>query len=113
MPKLRDLEATRESFEQYHPHGRFEFVDVEFIAANTDVTIPYTKFRPLDPNDIRWLDVSLTAVNVGGVDTLPVLYKSALPSRKLWARGYIVLRCSVAGYSTRLYLFTERIRNQQ
>ena len=111
MANLRERE-TAQSVEQHHPQERFEFVDVTFTVANTDVTIPYTKFRPLDPNDIRWLDASLTAVNVGGVDTLPVLYKSALPSRKLWARGYIVLRSSVAGYTTRLYLFTERIKNQ-
>jgi hypothetical protein len=90
------------------PQDRFEFADVTFTAADTDVVIPYSRFRPVSPDDIRWLDISPSAVNVGGVDTLPRLYKSALPSRKLWARGYIVLRSSVAGYSTRLQLFAER-----
>ena len=107
MPNLRERESAL-AVEQHHPQERFEFVDAEFTAADTDVVIRYTKFRPADPDDIRWMDVNPQAVNVGGVDTIPRLYKSALPSRKLWARGYIVLRSSVAGYTTRLYLFTER-----
>lgn len=109
MISTRQRESTAD-LQRHHPHERFEFVDVTFTAADTDVVIPYTKFRPIDANDVRWTDVSPSAVNVGGVDTVPVLYKSALPTRKLWARGFIVLRSSVAGYTTRLMLFTERER---
>ena len=90
------------------PYQRFEYVDVTFPAADTDVVIPYTKLRPADPSRVRWVDATPTAVWNGAADTHPHLYRSASPSRILWARGYIVLRSTVAGYTTRLLLTTER-----
>lgn len=88
--------------------GQYEFVDVTFTAANTDTVIPYSVLKPEDPNDVRWFDVTQKAVNVGGTDTLAHVYQSGLPSALAWAQGYIVLRATVAGYSTRLKLFVER-----
>lgn len=110
MRKAPHTEATEEAYINRHrPQDRFEYVDVTFTAADTDVVIPYTLLRPNNPNDVRWQDVTPSAVYNGSIDVVPSLYCSATPSRKLWSRSYIVLRSSVAGYSTRLLLFTERM----
>jgi hypothetical protein len=93
---------------QYLSDGQYEFVDVTFPAAATDTVIPYTRLTPENPDSVRWVDITPGAVNNGGSDAVPQLYKSALPSAQAWAHGYIVLRSSVAGYSTRLKLFLER-----
>ena len=103
-------DAQDSYFQQRFPHKRFEYVTVTFTAADTDVTIPYTKLRPPDPDAIRFTDVTPGSVYSGGTDLVPKIYKSAHPDRKVWARPYLVLRSTVAGYTTRLLLFTEQDR---
>jgi hypothetical protein len=93
---------------KYLSDGQYEYVDVTFQAANTETVIPYTILTPEDPESVRWLDITQGAVNVGGTDTPAYVYRSALPSRKAWGTGYIVLKATVAGYVTRLKLFVER-----
>ena len=93
---------------QHLSDGQYEFVNVTFQAADTDTIIPYTRLTPEDPTEVRWIEITPNAVNVGGTDTVPNLYQSALPTAQAWVRGYIVLRSSVAGYTTRLKLFLER-----
>lgn len=89
--------------------GQYELVNVTFTAAATDTVIPYTKLAPTSPDDVRWIDVTPGAIDAGGgTDTVAHVYRSAQPARLAWQRGFIVLRSSVAGYSTRLKLFLER-----
>ena len=88
--------------------GQYEYVTVTFQAANTETTIPYTVLRTEDPESVRWIDVTPGAVDVASVDTPVAVYRSGLPGRLAWGTGYIVLKASVAGYTTRLKLFLER-----
>jgi len=90
------------------PQTQFEYADVTFQAADTDTIIPYNRIKVDDPDNIRWLDVTPGAVFVGGVDSIPKIYQSSAPTRKLRTTAYVVLRSTVAGYRTRLLLFTER-----
>ena len=109
MDNLSQLAEMQDSyFRQRFPHKRFEYVNVTFTAADTDVTIPYTKLRPSDPDAISFTDVTPGAVYSGGIDLFPKIYKSARPDRKVWARPYLVLRSTVAAYTTRLLLFTDQ-----
>lgn len=93
---------------QHLSDGQYEFVDVTFTAADTDTVIPYTVLTPENPDAVRYLDVTQGAVNVGGADSVATVYRSVLPTRLAWARGYVILRSTVAGYATRLKLFVER-----
>ena len=107
-PRLSELiEGARVN--RQLPHAAFQYVDVTFTAANTDVVIPHTLYVDL-PTDIRWTDVTPSAVYTGGSDTFPVVYASGAPDRVPWSKRHIVLRSTVAGYTTRLMLFTELVR---
>ena len=89
------------------PIGQYEFVDVSFVAAAQDTTIPYSIIKPEDVGSVRWIDVTPNAVFAGS-DTVGHVYCSRDPARKPFGTGYIVLRANVAGYATRLLLFVER-----
>ena len=93
---------------QHLSEGQYEYVDVTFTAVGADTIIPYSQLTPENPDDVRWIDVTPGAINNGGSDSVASIYRSALPAALPWGRGYVVLRCSVAGYSTRLKLFVER-----
>lgn len=83
------------------PIGEYEYVDATFELADRDVTIPYEKLKTEDLQAIRWWDVCPgSAIN----GTPAHVYKGATR----FGQGYIVLRSTVAGYRTRLLLFTER-----
>ena len=86
------------------PMARYEYVDVTFGAANTDHVVPYTTLKPTDLEDVRWLDITPNSASA----TIPVIYRSTDASRKGWGVNYLVLRCTVASYTTRLLLFLER-----
>ena len=109
MPKhdvtilLRDA-ALRRSL----PYKRYEYVDATFAAAATDHVIPYTILAPNDLNEVRWLDITPGTVYNGGSETVTHVYRSNDPATLAWGTGYIVLRSTVANYSTRLFLFLER-----
>lgn len=80
------------------PVGGYEYVDVQFAAADQDVVVPFSKFRIERPDEIRWIDVTPREGRV---------YK---PSRsaKVDGASYVVLRCDVENVKTRLLLFVER-----
>jgi|TARA_R110000824_G_scaffold10267_2_gene45454 hypothetical protein len=109
MPKhditilLRDA-ALRRSL----PYKRYEYVDVTFAVAAGDHVIPYTILNPNDLNAVRWLDITPGTVYNAGTETVAHLYQSHDPATLAWGTGYIVLRSTVANYSTRLLLFLER-----
>lgn len=83
------------------PIGEYEYVDATFGLADSDVAIPYEKLKTEDLQAIRWWDVCPGSA----IDGTPAhVYKGATR----FGQGYIVLRSTVAGYRTRLLLFTER-----
>lgn len=86
------------------PFLRYEYVDVAFTAANADLVVPYTRLRPDSPSDVRWIDV-----NQGGTGSgVAHVYRNIGSGSNQPAPGQIILRSSVAPYSTRLLLFLER-----
>lgn len=80
------------------PMGQYEYVDVEFVAADTDTVVKYEVLSPQDPESVRWLDIT---PHTGRV------YRALAPNRTSWADGYVILRSTVVG-TTRLLLFLER-----
>lgn len=80
------------------PFGKFQYVDVIFLAANTDQAISHS-LNPVDPNSVRFIDVSH--------EDLSVIYRSSSVSRQPWTSQNIYLRCNNALVSTRLLLFLE------
>jgi hypothetical protein len=109
--------------EKQSPFGQYEWVDVQFPEADTDVVIPYTRLRPESYNDIRWIDVAqggLSTVQAsldriptyrqptGSAPQVPIVYRAVNTSAKAFGPGYVVLRCTLGEYQTRLLLFVER-----
>lgn len=94
--------------ERQIPQGQYEYVEVTFPAANTEVVIKYSNLRPENPESVRWIDITPGSVYSGGSENVATIFRSGNPSRKAWADGYIVLMSDVANYSTRLLLFLER-----
>ena len=80
------------------PIGQYEYVDAEFVAADTDTVIPYSILRPEDVNEIRWINVTQGA---------GLVYRAADPNRVTWGDGYVILR-NTQIESVRLLLFLER-----
>jgi len=80
------------------PQGQYEYVDVNFVAADTDTVIAYSILKPQDFNAVRWIDVT---PNVGRI------YRAIDPNKLNWDSGYVILRSTAIG-STRLLLFLER-----
>lgn len=84
--------------------GNYEYVDVTFGPADTDTPIPFTRLRTDDPQSVRWLDVS-----PGRIDGVVVqVYRERGSRATLFGLTYVVLRSTVANYTTRLLLFVER-----
>lgn len=102
------MSETLDNNQTDQPFLQTEFVAVTFGAADTDVTIPYQRLTPDDVEDVRWVDITPNSVYVSPTDSVARVYRSTKPGRKDFGTKYVVLRCSVANYSTRLMLFVER-----
>ncbi len=87
------------------PIGEYEYVTVTFPQANVDEVIKYEKLATEDLQAIRWLDVAQGGDAAGNP---AVGYRVVGSAGSRFGPGYIVLRSTVGGYSTRLLLFTER-----
>ncbi len=87
------------------PIGEYEFVDAVFNGANVDTPIKYEQLKVDNVNEIRWVDVTQGGSVTG---TVPLVYRAGVTSSAKFGVGYVVLRSTVAGYKTRLLLFTER-----
>lgn len=87
------------------PIGEYEYVTAEFPQANTDVVIKYEKIRTEDLQSIRWIDIAQGGTADG---TAALVYRVTDSMGSRFGPGYVVLRSTVAGYKTRLLLFTER-----
>lgn len=97
-----------QQLEKRLPFAQTEYVDVEFGAADTDVIIRYERLTPEDVEDIRWIDITPNSVYVNPTDSPARVYRSSKPGRKAFGANYIVLRSTVANYTTRLMLFVEK-----
>ena len=102
------MNNIQQQLEKQIPSTQYEYVDVYFPAAATDVVIGFSRLRPDNPELIRWLDITPGTVYTGGVDTVAYVYRSASPTRGAFSASTIQLRATVAGYRTRLLLFLER-----
>ncbi len=80
------------------PFGGYEYVTVTFPVADQDVVVPYSRLRTDDRNNVRWLDVSAKSGRV---------YQPSVNTVG-FGQSHIVLRCDVAGTTTRILLFVER-----
>ena len=88
------------------PFGQYEFVDVEFGPVNQDLVIPYQNLRVDDKDNVHWIDIRQGGLSDG---TVALVYRVFDSPSSRFGSNYVVLRCNVAGYRTRLLLFTERI----
>jgi hypothetical protein len=87
--------------------SRYEYVDVVFGLANTNLPIP-TTLRPENPEEIRWQDVTPNTVTVASVETPTFVYRSSGADKIAFTATHITLRATQTGYQTRLLLFLER-----
>jgi len=90
------------------PMRQFEYVTVTFGAADTDTVIPLTILEAENPEVLRWLDITPGTVYTGATDTVARIYRSSAPGRLSFGSTYLVLRSTVANYTTRLLVFLER-----
>lgn len=110
-------------WEKQSPFGQYEWVDVTFPEADIDVVIPYTRLRPESYDDVRWLDVTQRGRSTmqastgrtptygqpaGSAPQVPVVYRAVNENARVFGPGYVILRCTLGEYVTRLLLFVER-----
>lgn len=88
------------------PFGQYEYVEVEFPLANVDVVIPYERLNVESPDDVLWLDMRQGGTVAG---TPAIVYRVVNSPATAFGPRFVVLRSTVAGYATKLLLFTERI----
>lgn len=95
---MRSSKHTEERVARSVPFSSFQYVDVEFGAADEDVVIEH-QLNASTPDEIRWEVVS--------IDAAGVVYRSPAATRRSWTSSYILLRCSAANANTRLRLSVE------
>jgi len=86
------------------PFGQYEYVTATFAAANTDTVVPFSQLRPAAGEVVHWQDVTPNSAT----STVPLIYASTAPGRLSGGAQFLVLRSTVAGYTTRLLLSLER-----
>lgn len=109
--------------EKQSPFGQYEWVDVTFPEADVDVVIPYTRLKPESYDDVRWIDVTQRgrstvaqstgrsprySTSAGSAPQVPVVYRAVNVNARAFGPGYVILRCTLGEYETRLLLFVER-----
>lgn len=95
VPVLKSAVALKRAL----PFGEYEFINVSFTAADTDTRIPVT-LNVRSPRHLRWVDVT---PNVGAGAQIYTV------SSATQFDGLLTLRCNVAGYATRLLVFSEQV----
>lgn len=101
-PTISSLELSqiKREFLAATPFTDFEFVDVTFpVGANTDKDIR-TTLTPDDPNNIDYLVIR--------ADRACAVYHDQSGTRRVWQRGYVVLRCNTANAVCTIMLFIRR-----
>lgn len=80
------------------PFGRWQIVDVEFAAADTDFVIPHD-LEPSSPYDVHYTVLRQTTTGV-----VYEVNRGETADAKAWESDYIVLRSDVANWKGRLLL---------
>jgi hypothetical protein len=93
---------SNEQLERRHlesvPFSRFQYVDVVFGDADTDVVVEH-QLQTTDPEAVNY--------EVVRADRAGFVYHDQTASRRLWGTGFVLLRSSVADLSVRLRLTLE------
>lgn len=98
-----DVDKTVEQLRQRHlaavPFSRYQYVDVTFgSTANLDTVITHD-LLPDNPEGVNY--------EVVRADRACRIYNDESPTRRPWARGYVVLRSDTADATVRLRLTLE------
>ncbi len=86
-------------FVQASPYFSFEYVEVTFGAANTDLDIRHG-IATASPDNIQYTLVR--------ADRATSIYNDQSATRKPWNDGYVILRSSVANANCRILLTVKR-----
>lgn len=86
-------------FESSSPFTNFQFVDVTFGSANTDLDIRHG-LRVASPDDLNYILVKS--------DRATIIYNDQSASRKVWGDNYVILRSSAANANCRILLTSKR-----
>lgn len=87
-------------FEQSSPAILYQYVDVTFGSANTDLDIRHS-IATAQPDNINYQLVR--------ADRATSLYHDQSATRKPWAEGYVILRSSAANAVCRILLTVKRV----
>lgn len=94
----REWQAEQDRTAKRQPFARYAYADVEFVAADTDTAVEHP-FKGVDPEDIRWVPVS--------VEGAAYLYRTARGTRTAFQASHILLRASAPCFA-RILLVTEQ-----
>lgn len=86
-------------FEAATPATNFQYVEVTFGSANTDLDIRHS-LRAVAPDDIQY--------QVMRTDRATSIYNDESATRKVWTSDYVILRSSVANAAVRILLTAKR-----
>lgn len=86
-------------FEQSSPHILFQYLDVTFGSADTDLDIRHS-ISTARPDDIDYLLVRS--------DRATSIYHDQSSTRKAWGKGYVILRSSAANANCKILLTVRR-----
>lgn len=89
------LKRINQQIEDRFAHVKYEYVDVLFEFADTDVDVR-TRLTPFDPESIDYHQVR--------ADGPGVVYNDHSVNRRPWGKGYVTLRCSADMTQVRLML---------
>lgn len=87
-------------FEQSSPAILFEYIDVTFGAADTDLDIRHS-VPTTRPDEILYQLVK--------ADRATIIYNDQTASRKPWGKGYVILRSSEANANCTILLTSKRV----
>lgn len=96
---LLQLEQLKQDILSGLPYVAFEYVDVIFGGADTDLDIRHG-LRPANPENIHY--------EVIKTDRSTVIYNDQSGTRRPWGAGYVILRSSAASAVVTLRLFIPR-----
>ena len=86
-------------FEESSPTRQFEYVDHTFGTADADRDIR-TILRPTNPDDLDYVLVR--------ADRSTNIYHDQSATRKVWGKGYVILRSSAANAVCKILLTVRR-----
>lgn len=107
-PSSSILPAAEQQFDTEIVKGvafdAFQFIEVTFGAADTDLDIPHT-LAPVDPESLGYI--------VLRADRATSIYHDQSGTRRPWTRDYIVLRSGTADAVVTLLIVKPHLRQQR